>query len=67
MRNLIINFAIAVAMTSLFSVMVGTQVGSAMSAARAGSDIPFADARAPVGPKAGGTHAVAATHDQRAS
>jgi hypothetical protein len=63
MRNLIINLAIAVAMTSLFSAMVGTQIGIAIGAARAGSDAPLADTRAPVGPKA----AVPGTHDQRAS
>jgi hypothetical protein len=67
MRSLIINFAIAAVMTSLFTAMVGTQVGLAMSAARGGSDAPLAGVRTPIGPNAGGNHAIPATHDQRAS
>jgi hypothetical protein len=67
MRSLIINFAIAAVMTGLFTAMVGTQVGMAMSAARGGSDAPLAGVRTPIGPNAGGNHAIPATHDQRAS
>ena len=67
MRSLIINFAIAAVMTSLFTAMVGTQVGMAMSAARGGSGAPLAGVRTPIGPTAGGNHAIPATHDQRAS
>jgi hypothetical protein len=67
MRSLIINFAIAALMTSLFTAMVGTQVGMAMNAARAGSDSSFAQARPPSGPNTAGTHAVPGTHGQRAS
>ena len=67
MRRLIINFAIAAVMTSLFTAMVGTQVGMAMSAARAGSDPSFTHARTPIGPNAAGTQAISGTHDKRAS
>jgi hypothetical protein len=64
MRSLILNFAVAAVMTSLFTAMVGTQVGMAVSAARAGSASSFAHARTPIGPN----HAIPGiTHDQRSS
>ena len=41
MRNLIISFAIAVTMTSLFTTMVGSQVGIVANAACRCSDVPL--------------------------
>ena len=67
MRSLIINFTVAAVMTGLFTAMVGTQVGMAMSAARAGSYSSLAHTRTPTGPKAADTHTIAGTRDQRAS
>jgi hypothetical protein len=65
MRSLIINFALAAAMTGLFTAMVGTQVGMAMNAARLGSQASVA--HAPVGPKAGASHAISSSPHPPAS
>ena len=62
MRGLIINFAIAAVMTGLFTAMVGTQVGIAMSAARAGSGAALLEARTPAGPNVGANHALGSQH-----
>jgi len=48
MRNLIISFAIAVTMTSLFTTMVGSQVGMVANAARGHSNAPLVDVGSPV-------------------
>jgi hypothetical protein len=65
MRSLIVNFAVAAVMTGLFTAMVGTQVGMAVSAARHGSQALAADA--PIGPKAGANHAISGSPHPRAS
>jgi hypothetical protein len=65
MRGLIINFALAAAMTGLFTAIVGTQVGMAVSAARHGSQVSVA--HAPVGPKAGASHAISGSPHPPAS
>jgi hypothetical protein len=48
MRNLIISFAIAVAMTSLFTAMLGAQVGIVASAARRSAGAPLVDVAPPI-------------------
>ena len=43
MRNLIISFAIAFTMTSLFTAMLGVQAGIVVNAVRGPSDGPLVD------------------------
>jgi hypothetical protein len=56
-RNLIISFAIAFTMTSLFTTMLGAQAGIAVNAARGPSDVPLIDVRTPIGAHVGANHA----------
>jgi hypothetical protein len=56
-RNLIISFAIAFTMTSLFTTMLGAQAGIAVNAARGPSDVPLIDVRTPIGANVGANHA----------
>ena len=57
MRNLIISFAIAFTMTSLYTTMLGAQAGIAVNAARGPSDVPLIDVRTPIGANVGANHA----------
>jgi hypothetical protein len=66
MRKLIINFAIAAMMTSLFTAMVATQVGMAVSAARGLSGAPLVAARPALAPNVGANHAVPGARHPRA-
>jgi hypothetical protein len=56
-RNLIISFAIAFTMTSLFTAMLGVQAGIVINAARGPSDAPLVDVRTPTGANVGANHA----------
>jgi len=56
-RNLIISFAIAFTMTSLFTAMLGAQAGIFINAARGPSDAPLVDVRTPIGANVGANHA----------
>ena len=57
MRNLIISFAIALTMTSLFTTVLGVQAGIVVNAARGPSDAPLVDVRTPIGANVGANHA----------
>ena len=57
MRNLIISFAIAFTMTSLFITMLGAQACIVVNAARGPSDVPLVDLRTPIGANIGANHA----------
>ena len=57
MRNLIISFAIAFTMTSLFTSMLGVQAGIVVNAARGPSDAPLVDVRTTIGANVGANHA----------
>jgi hypothetical protein len=62
-RNLIISFAIALTMTSLFTTMLGAQACIVVKAARGLSDAPLVDVRTPIGPNVGANHtALGADH-----
>jgi hypothetical protein len=56
-RNLIISFAIAFTMTSLFTTMLGAQACIVVNAARGPSDAPLVDVRPPIGANVGANHA----------